>query len=129
MLATIEYNSKKRQIDLSKPLDISIPLRASESNVNAWYLEAPRIEAVKDGEWVASVAEGADINLNNIWYNPRAHGTHTECLGHITEKVHYINDNLKQFFFLAELTTVTPEKKRKDFLISKKPPDFALGNK
>src|SRR5690606_36877361 len=129
MLATIEYNSKKRQIDLSKPLDISIPLRASESNVNAWYLEAPRIEAVKDGEWVASVAEGADINFNNIWFNPHAHGTHTECVGHITEKVHSINESLKQFYCLDELITVAKENKGKEYVIYKKQHDFALGNK
>ncbi|MAL23267.1 MAG: metal-dependent hydrolase [Xanthomarina sp.] len=129
MIATIQYNSKKLQIDLSKPLDISIPLRASTNNVNAWYLDQPRIEPVKDGEWVASVADGADVNFNNIWFNPHAHGTHTECVGHITKKVHSINQQLKQFFFLAEVITVAPEKKGKDFVISKKQLQFALGNK
>ncbi|WP_417858094.1 cyclase family protein [Xanthomarina gelatinilytica] len=129
MIATIQYNSKKLQIDLSKPLDISIPLRASTNNVNAWYLDQPKIEPVKDGEWVASVADGADMNFNNIWFNPHAHGTHTECVGHITKKVHSINQQLKQFFFLAEVITVAPEKKGKDFVISKKQLQFALGNK
>jgi|TARA_R100000278_G_C5460160_1_gene160562 kynurenine formamidase len=129
VIATIQYNSKKLQIDLSKPLDISIPLRASTNNVNAWYLDQPKIEPVKDGEWVASVADGADVNFNNIWFNPHAHGTHTECVGHITKKVHSINQQLKQFFFLAEVITVAPEKKGKDFVISKKQLQFALGNK
>ena len=129
MIATIQYNSKKLQIDLSKPLDISIPLRASTNNVNAWYLDQPKIEPVKDGEWVASVADGADVNFNNIWFNPHAHGTHTECVGHITKKVHSINQQLKQFFYLAEVITVAPEKKGKDFVISKKQLQFALGNK
>ncbi|TYA53072.1 cyclase family protein [Formosa maritima] len=129
MIATIETNSKKYKIDLSKPLDISIPLKASKTNVNAWYLDEPKIEPVKDGEWIASVAEGADVNFNNIWFNPHAHGTHTECVGHITKKVHSINQNLKQFFFLAEVITVAPEKKGKDFVISKKQLQFALGNK
>lgn len=129
MIATIQYSSKKLQIDLSKPLDISIPLRASTNNVNAWYLDLPKIEPVKDGEWVASVADGADVNFNNIWFNPHAHGTHTECVGHITKKVHSINQQLKQFFYLAEVITVAPEKKGKDFVISKKQLQFALGNK
>lgn len=129
MLATIHYNSKKRLIDLSEPLDISMPLRASKLNANAWYLEEPKFEPVKDGEWIASVADGADINFNNIWFNPHAHGTHTECVGHITEKVHSINESLKQFFFLAQVITVAPEKKGKDFVISKKQLQFALGNR
>ncbi|GAA4804918.1 cyclase family protein [Litoribaculum gwangyangense] len=129
MIATIEYNSRKLKIDLSKPLDISMPLRASKSNVNAWYIEAPKIEPEKDGDWVASVKDGACINFNNINFNPHGHGTHTECVGHITEKVHSINQNLKQFFFLAEVITVAPERLNGDSVISKKQIQFALGNK
>ena len=129
MIATIQYNSKKYQIDLSQSLDISIPMRASKSNVNAWYVDPPIIEPVKDGEWIATVKDGACINFNNIFFNPHAHGTHTECVGHITEKVHSINQNLKQFFFLAEVITVAPEKLKGDFVISKKQIQFALGNK
>jgi len=129
MLATIQYNSKKYQINLLEPLDISIPLRASKSNVNAWYIDEPKIEPVKDGEWIASVVEGACINFNNIYFNPHGHGTHTECVGHITEKVHSINEHLKQFFFLAEVVTIPPEKINGDFVISKKQLQYALGNK
>ncbi len=129
MLATIQYNSIKIKIDLSKPIDISIPLRASKNNVNAWYVDAPKIEPFTDGEWIASVSEGADINFNNIVFNPHAHGTHTECVGHITEKVHSINQNLKQFFFFSEVITVAPEKLGDDFVISKKQLQFAIGNK
>ncbi|WNH08219.1 cyclase family protein [Thalassobellus suaedae] len=129
MLATIQYNSRKLQINLSNPIDISMPLRASKSNVNAWYIDEPKIEPVKDDQWIASVKDGACINFNNITFNPHAHGTHTECVGHITEKVHSINQNLKQFFFLAEVITVAPEKLNGDFVISKKQLQFAIGNK
>lgn len=129
MIATIEYKSKRLKIDLSKPLDISMPLRASKSNVNAWYIPEPKIEPEKDGEWVASVKEGACVNFNNIYFNPHGHGTHTECVGHITEKVYSINENLKQFFFFAEVITVAPECYNGDSVISKKQIQFALGNK
>ena len=62
-------------------------------------------------------------------FNPHAHGTHTECVGHITKEVHSINKNLKQFFFLAEVITVAPEVINDDFVISKTQIQFALGNK
>ena len=129
MIASIQYNSEIYQIDLSLPLDISIPLRASNSNVNAWYLDAPKMDPVKFGDWVGNVEAGADVNFNNIMFNPHAHGTHTECVGHITKKVHSINENLKQFFFFAEVVTIPPEKVKGDFVISKKLLQFALGNK
>ncbi|WMI68578.1 cyclase family protein [Mangrovimonas sp. YM274] len=129
MIATIHYNSKKYKIDLTQPIDISIPLISSESNVNAWYLGPPKIEPVKEDDWVASVEDGAVVNFNNISFNPHSHGTHTECVGHITPKVHSINKNLKQFFFMAEVITVAPEKLGDDFVISKKQVQTALGNK
>ncbi|MFL1011035.1 cyclase family protein [Flavisericum labens] len=129
MIATIQYNSRKLQIDLSKPLDISIPIRASKDNVTAWYVDEPKIEPVNDGEWIATVKEGACINFNNITFNPHGHGTHTESAGHITEKVHSVNKHLKQFFFLAEVITVAPERLNGDAVISKKQISFALGNK
>ncbi|UKM65959.1 cyclase family protein [Flavobacteriaceae bacterium GSB9] len=129
MIATVQYNSRKLQIDLSKPLDISIPIRASKDNVTAWYVDAPKIEPVKDGDWIASVKNGSCINFNNIIFNPHGHGTHTECVGHIAEKVYSINHHLKQFFFLAEVITVAPEQLNGDAVISKKQISFALGNK
>ncbi len=130
MIATIQYNSKKLQIDLTQPIDISIPLSGVESNVNAWYIDPPVIKPAKDdNERDVSVLGGSCVNFNNISFNPHAHGTHTECVGHITEKVHSINQHLKQFFFLAEVITVAPEKLNGDFVISKKQLQFAIGNK
>ena len=129
MIAIIQFNSRKHKIDLSKPLDISMPLRASKNNVNAWYIGKPKIKAVKMGNWVGKVTKGSVVNFNNIRFNPHAHGTHTECVGHITKEFYSVNEHLKQFFFLAELITVAPEKKGDDFVISKKQVQFALGNK
>lgn len=129
MIGTFEHKSQLFRIDLSKPLDISIPLRASQNNVNAWYIDEPKIEPVKNGDWVGSVKEGADVNFNNIHFNPHAHGTHTECIGHITEEFHSINQNLKQFFFTAEVISVAPEKYFKDTVISKHQIDVLLKTK
>ena len=129
MKTIIKHNTKNYTIDLSKPLDISIPITGKSSNVNAWYVDPPKIEPHSEGEFIGKVSEGASTNFNDIYFNPHAHGTHTECVGHITEKVHSINQNLKQFFFLAEVITVAPENYLKDKIISKKQLQFALGNK
>ena len=129
MIATIKLNSKSYQFDLSKPIDISIPISATKSNVNAWYIGQPRIEPEEFEGFTAAVDKGACINFNNIYFNPHGHGTHTECAGHITSKVHSVNENLNQYFFFAELVTVGPTIQDGDFVISKKQLQFALGNK
>lgn len=116
MLATIN----NFQIDLSKPIDISIPLTNTDENPIAWYIEKPVIEPVVFGDWTGKVSEGkSSTNFNNIFFNPHGHGTHTECLGHITHDFYSINQTLKQFFFFAKLITIEPEKIGDDFVITK----------
>ncbi|TRX39492.1 cyclase family protein [Flavobacterium restrictum] len=114
------------EIDFSKPIDISIPLTNSDQNPIAWYLEKPVIEPVVFGEWIGKVSKGASTNFNNIIFNPHGHGTHTECLGHITREFYSINQCLKQFFFLAELISISPEKHEDDFVITKNQVEKAL---
>lgn len=129
MIAHIHHNKQQYNIDLSKPLDISIPLVGTPSNVNAWYIDHPKIIPHKGDGFIGKVSEGASINFNDILFNPHAHGTHTECVGHITEKFYSVNQHLKRYFFLAELITIEPEKKKDDLVISKNQIVKAMGNK
>jgi kynurenine formamidase len=109
-----------QQIDLSNPLDISIPLTNNEQNPIAWYQNTPEIAPVIMGDWIGKVSEGkSSTNFNNIFFNPHAHGTHTECLGHITRDFYSINQCLKQFFFTAELISVEPKAIGEDLIITK----------
>ena len=129
MKAIIHANSRIYTIFVDQPIDISIPLRASKDNVNAWYLPPPQIYPTKLKNWTGSVKSGAAVNFNSIEFNPHAHGTHTECLGHITEKAYSINSCLKQFLFVSEVITVVPEKSDTDLIISEKQLRYAIGNK
>ena len=122
MIATIN----NFQINLSKPIDISIPLSNTDQNPIAWYIEKPEIEPVKFGDWIGKVSEGSSTNFNNIFFNPHGHGTHTECLGHITREFHSINQCLKQFFFTSKLISITPEKINDDLVITKTQIEKAL---
>lgn len=89
-------------------IDCSIPLEGSPANPRAWYVDAPVIEPVRTAEWTGAVAEGGSVNFRNIFFNPHGHGTHTECLGHITPDVHSVNGVIKKQFVKALLVTVQP---------------------
>lgn len=117
------------QIDLSKPIDISLPLSNTDANPIAWYIEKPEIKPVKFGDWVGKVSEGSSTNFNNIFFNPHGHGTHTECLGHITKEFYSINQCLKQFFFSAELISIEPKMVGLDLIITKEQIQMALNGK
>lgn len=106
--------------DLSKPYDISLPLTPTLENPRAWYIDPPTIEPVQMGDWIGAVNQGASTNFNNIQFNPHAHGTHTECLGHITLDFYSINQCLKTFLFPAKLISVKPENQGEDLIITDK---------
>ena len=120
MFAKISINNQNFEVNLSKPLDISILLSNTDDNPIAWYLEKPEISPVVFGDWIGKVSEGSSsTNFNNILFNPHGHGTHTECLGHITREFYSINDCLKEFFFMSQLISIEPENIDNDLVITK----------
>jgi len=135
MIASVEHLNKTFKVDLSKPIDISIPLKGTKKCVNAWYVAPMVIEPVRTDQFVGSVVEGGSVNFRNILFNPHGNGTHTECVGHIAEKVYSINNSLKTFFFFTEVISVIPEKyegeelewlKKGDLLITKEQIESSL---
>lgn len=128
--ATINHNGQKFDVDFSSPIDISIPLTNTDANPIAWYLEKPVIEPVQSGDWIGKVSAGSSsTNFNNIFFNPHGHGTHTECLGHITREFYSINQSLKTFFFIAELVTLRPYTQGEDHIITQIQIQAALAGK
>ena len=133
MLATIEHFNSNIKVDLSKPIDISMPMHPKSAS--AWYVDPLRIEPVMNQQFTGSVEKGGAVNFRNIFFNPHGHGTHTETVGHISKEILSINKVLKQFFFTAELITITPKKNTvvqefsslDDTIISKEQIDAALG--
>ena len=109
MNAIIKINQKDYKIDLSQAIDISIPLKPGSQNVNAWYVDPVKIEAVQTEQFIGSVKLGGSVNFRNITFNPHGNGTHTECVGHISVEEYSINECLKTFFFIAQLATINPE--------------------
>jgi kynurenine formamidase len=105
-------------INTLKPIDLSIELKAQEQSLKAWGQGNPKIEPVRDDNFIGSVAEGGVVNFKNIFFNPHAHLTHTECCGHITKEFHSVNDSLNRYFFNAQLVTVEPEKINTDSVIT-----------
>jgi arylformamidase len=121
MKATIEINNQSFVVDLSKPIDISLPLNTGVNTVSAFYIPPVVIEPIRIGNFVGSVNEGGACNVNNITFNPHGNGTHTECVGHISKEDYFIRDSLTQYFFKALLVSIEPEKEENgDLVITQK---------
>lgn len=130
MLAFIETPNGQMRIDLSEPLDISIPLRPGVKGVNAWYAPQFAAEPVVTGSFVGSTLKGGSVNFMNVSLNPHGNGTHTECVGHISTEPYTINQSLKTFFFAAELISIFPVKMDNgDFVVFKEQIEKKLNGK
>jgi len=128
MKAEVSFQGKTYKANLDSPIDISIPLRAGEKNVNAWYIGPATIEPVVMGDWIGDVAKGGNVNFRNIYFNPHGHGTHTECAGHISQEWLSVNQELKKYFSIAKLITISPEKMGEDHVITLEKIKKELGN-
>jgi kynurenine formamidase len=101
------YLDKDWFIDTTAFIDLSIGV--STHGVRAWYLNSPRISPVMENGFVGSVELGGAVNFRDIYFNPHGHGTHTESHGHISKEVFPVSSCFNQFFFEAQLITISPE--------------------
>lgn len=109
MVIRFTHLDREYWTDLSKGVDISIPLIDRAVGPKCFYAPDFRVEAVRAGDFVGSTQEGSPVNFKNIFVNPHGNGTHTECAGHITSKPFTINQCLKTFHFVTALITVEPK--------------------
>lgn len=110
------FEHKKVEIDLAKGIDISIAIDPN-GGVNAFHIQHAKFEPLRVGSFVGSIKEGGSANCENLFINAHGNGTHTECIGHISKERVCIHDCLKDFFFFAQLVSVTPKKINEDYII------------
>jgi len=106
MKTRLEADHSVWEADLSRPVDISIPLRAGSHNPTAWYCGPVVIKPVVTEHFTGDVNLGGSVNFRDIEFNPHGHGTHTECVGHISKEPFTINQSLTTFFFLCQVISL-----------------------
>ncbi len=108
MIAEFHFDSGTLKVDLDRSIDLSDPFTDQGDGVQAWGIEHPSFSSVRAGDFVGSVKEGGPVNFRDLFFNPHAHGTHTECLGHITETLYSINRRIHRSFHRALLISIEP---------------------
>jgi len=69
MKITIKSQGKKYKANLSKPLDISLPIKMGADNVNCFYAPAPEAKPVIAGDFIGSTRQGGLVNFMNVQIN------------------------------------------------------------
>ena len=102
-------------IDLKKfgpPIDISIPLRFNGAQPNAFGVDAATSKPIGD------TRDGSSVNFEQYTFIPHCNGTHTECVGHITDERISVLDCLRDVFVAAVLVSVDAESDGDDLVLS-----------
>ena len=115
MKVQIPIGSSLYTIDLSDPLDISIPIQ--DGGITAWYVPSAEIKSIRDGDWIGSVATGAPVNFRSVNFSPHSHGTHTETFGHISIENASVHEVSMPLFQEAEVITIEPYSLNEDQVI------------
>lgn len=108
MINSINIDGRMFELDGSGPLDISIPLEFNGEQPNAYGVEPARSEPCKAGDLVGDTRLGGSCNFERYTLIPHCNGTHTECVGHITNKRISVQSCLQDVFVTATLITVEP---------------------
>lgn len=98
------------RIDDSQPIDIAMPLEFKGSHLKVHNVLPPHATILVEEGMIGNVSRGGSCNWEEYSLIPHSHGTHTECLGHITSTPINVHDVLKQLLIPATLISVMPTK-------------------
>lgn len=110
MVIQFTHGGRGFSADLSKPIDLSIPLRDGAENPNCFWAPMPEFSPVRAEGFVGSTAEGGVVNFFNVRLNPHGNGTHTECVGHIARERFVLRECLLESHFLAKIVSLYPRR-------------------
>jgi len=94
--------------DFTDTIDISIPLNFDGPQPNAYSVERASAKACEYSELVGDTRRGGSCNFESITFIPHCNGTHTECVGHITNERISLRDCLQDVMMPALLVSVEP---------------------
>ena len=106
--------------------DISISLKFNGRQPNAYGVEPAASLACESGDMIGDTRRGGSVNFEQITLIPHCNGTHTECVGHITNERISIRDCLRDAFLAAVLVSVEPENENGEQVISRQALEKAL---
>ncbi len=97
------------EVDGDVSIDISIPLRFNGPQPNAYGVEPAVSQACRSGEMIGDTRQGGSVNFERYTLIPHCNGTHTECVGHITNERISVRDCLHDVLVPAILISVEPK--------------------
>jgi kynurenine formamidase len=109
-MSGLEFSAQGRrwQVATGRPIDLAIPLDFAGPQPRFFAASPASAEPLCAGSFTGNVATGASCNCATYTLAPHCHGTHTECVGHVTAPA-------------ASLASITPVAPALALLVSVEP--------
>ena len=102
-------HGRRWKADLSAPIDLAITLQFPGPQPLFFAGEPARGTPLRMAGFTGAVASGASCNCSIYTVAPHCHGTHTECVGHVTDDATLLAELTPAPLALAVLVSVRPE--------------------
>ncbi|MEM9057279.1 MAG: cyclase family protein [Pseudomonadota bacterium] len=99
---------ERLRFDAGRTLDLSIPLRFDGAQPNHFGARPASDAPMTSGDFVGDTRRGGSCNAVEVTLNPHCNGTHTECVGHVTDERTSVTELVRDVLCRAQLITVTP---------------------
>lgn len=91
------------------PVSIAIALDFDGPQPNHFGAQPATARPMQSGSFIGDTTQGGSCNAEEIQINPHCHGTHTESLSHVIDRLLPPHEVLKQPLMRALLVTVEPQ--------------------
>ena len=104
-----DSSGRRFRADLARPVDIAIPLQFTGPQPSHFGAPAASARSLEVNGFVGDTRAGGSCNCEEITLVPHCNGTHTECVGHITDQRVALHECLSDSLMTAVLVSVTVE--------------------
>lgn len=108
MKAKISLKNIDFEVNFFEGNDISIPINFNGPQPNTYGVDLATSKAYEDGQFIGDTRKGGPCNFETYSFTPHCNGTHTECIGHITDERVSVLTSLNQEMIRSTLVSVTP---------------------
>ena len=116
MKAGIEIGNKKYTIDFSKGIGISISLNFNGEQPNTYGVDSAISTPYQDTHFIGDTRKGGPCNFETYSFTPHCNGTHTECIGHITDERIDILSSLEEEMIPSALISISPKNTKENYI-------------
>lgn len=104
----VEIGDKRWVADNAHAVDLSLPLSFDDRQPTFFGAAPASAATLQAGSFIGDVQRGGSCNCSSYTLTPHCNGTHTECVGHITQQRISVRSVAQQHLVPALLLSIEP---------------------